>query len=234
MSYRIEWDDQFLECMIFLYKTRKCPLWKKGTCSDGRRCFDSHNQNCRRRPCKDYNGRWNYGTEKCTLGYPDNHENCRDGRRCYRYHNSDEFRYHPLQYKILPCNDPQFKETGICSRGAICWEYHDDSDRRTRHGYCKQNISEAGLAKGSPPPKKFLNWKNNHNKQQPNQQSNQPSNQQSNQQSNGNNHHNNNNYNNNNYNNNNQNNNNDNNNNDRGSNMPQLRAYILSNNKNNC
>ena len=184
MSEAIQWDAQLMNCMMFLYHTRKCPLHKKATCQYGHLCFDSHDQIQRRRPFETYNGMWNYDVrDLCTLRgtkYQDN--KCPNyPKRCNKAHTTEELNYHPTEYKMRRCGDKQFKETGVCSRGPKCWEWHDQTDNRNGK-YINKNINEIGLNKGERPPNSYLRWAdsqlanmngngNNQQQQQPQTQS---------------------------------------------------------------
>ena len=151
--------------MIFLYKTRHCPLVKTGKeCTAGETyCFDSHEtEKCkrRRRPfIPQYSRDWNYTVEKCTTGYPNCPENCSHGPKCRNCHTSAEMRYHPLFYKTAPCNNEQYKSTGICSFGPRCWMYHQNDRRYPDKQFIPPSINHStGIDKTSPPPLQFINW----------------------------------------------------------------------------
>ena len=178
MSYQIQWDKNFMNHMMLLYHTRRCPINKRGQCHHGPNCFDSHKDQPRRRPTKSYS-RWNYKpTELCTLRM-DNQ--CRNyPKNCFKCHDNDEMNYHPLTYKTMPFNDPQFdKGNGRCSRGAQCWQYHGQNDKRDRHRMVDISFQSTGITKYSKPPRVYLDWvnakiNNNHNTKQQPQQPQQP------------------------------------------------------------
>ena len=94
MANQIQWDKQFMDYMMLLYHTRRCPIKRQGNCYYGQNCFDSHLQTPRRRPEKDSYGNWNYRpTEVCTLRMGNQ---CRNyPKSCYKCHDNDEMNYHP-------------------------------------------------------------------------------------------------------------------------------------------
>lgn len=115
-----------LRKIMWLYRTRTCPLNKRGQCSYGDRCFDSHAAQPERRAAKrDEHNDWHPSTMKCTsMGY----EQCNYGRACSFAHNDFEVDYHPTFYKTTQC--AQFAKDRTCRLGMICPNFHYPDERR--------------------------------------------------------------------------------------------------------
>mmetsp|Transcript_50255 Transcript_50255/g.45040 ORF Transcript_50255/g.45040 Transcript_50255/m.45040 type:complete len:805 (+) Transcript_50255:82-2496(+) len=145
-----------LKKIMWLYRTRTCPLNKRGQCNYGKRCFDSHESQPERRAPKqnEYND-WHPSTMKCTSNVPN--ENCKYGRACYFAHNDFEVNYHPTLYKTKICN--QFEKEGTCLLGMICPNYHYiDEQRKIEKGTLSADCKSDGLSRKAPPPQEFRRW----------------------------------------------------------------------------
>eukprot|EP01083_Nonionella_stella_P183211 661383_1 len=167
MSSSIDWNDNLMNSMMFLYKTRRCPRDKTNDCPHGDNCFDAHGNDSnthRRRPfIGSHHGRsgWNYNVTKCTVGYPEMGSKCPKRNRCPKYHSSTELRYHPKEYKTQPCSNIAYKKKGICSNGPKCWWYHSQRDQRmTKKIFIPRGLQGTGLTDRSPPPEQYLHWLN--------------------------------------------------------------------------
>lgn len=145
-----------LKKIMWLYRTRTCPLNKRGQCNYGNRCFDSHQSQPERRAPKqnEYND-WHPSTMKCTSNVPN--ENCKYGRACYFAHNDFEVDYHPTLYKTKICN--QFEKDKTCFLGMICPNYHYiDEQRKIEKGTLSTDCKSDGLSRKAPPPQEFRRW----------------------------------------------------------------------------
>ena len=159
--HQFQWNNELIHTMMWLYKTRKCPRWKKKRrCPHGGKyCFDSHESYVRRRPHSDGNGNWNYcPSEKCHTGYRDPF-NCNDGKLCFGYHCAEELRYHPTRYKTMLCNDPGFVKDGVCTRGPICWQYHSENEKLHKD-MRSGSMQSVGLNRKDPAPNTYIEWAN--------------------------------------------------------------------------
>ena len=158
--FEFEWNDTLMLSMMFLYKTRTCPLFKSGHCPAGPDCFDAHQKHkhlSRRRPY-------------ARMDVSPNRRCAWIGWHLHLSEESVEKRYHPLFYKTRPCNDAQFKQIGICSHGPKCWMYHlGQNDRRDLEtAYIPRSILDIDrkiIHWGSAPPKEFFDWIHWKNKQ---------------------------------------------------------------------
>jgi len=156
------WTTELMSKMMLHYKTKKCKDFLEGKCPlNDNRCFQCHTRNdeeiLRIPPGQDNRGRWIPCMKKCLTGY-NMIKNCRNqhGGGCTNWHYIQEIQYHPKKYKMSECTDDEFKETGRCSRGPLCWGYHDESDRRT---WDLQYISWSNVRENTPPPKIFMQIK---------------------------------------------------------------------------
>lgn len=149
------WSQDLMNSMMFLYKTRKCPMNKRGLCNFGDFCFDSHKDIVRRRPMKKNGEQWNYNPDDICIHSRNN--KCQDYKRCHKCHNKQEHNFHPKIYKTKLCQHQSFKSTGICSKGLQCWNYHDQRDRRD-HQCNLNNLEDTGQLKNTRPPTIYLNW----------------------------------------------------------------------------
>eukprot|EP01084_Bolivina_argentea_P095155 171085_1 len=144
-----------LKKVMWLYRTRTCPLNKRGQCNYGSRCFDSHESQPERRAPKqnEYND-WHPSTMKCTSNAD---ESCKYGRACYFAHNDFEVNYHPTMYKTQLCGD--FEKEGSCSLGMICPHYHyPDEQRKIEKGSLSADCKSDGISRKAPPPQEFRRW----------------------------------------------------------------------------
>eukprot|EP01084_Bolivina_argentea_P306229 529133_1 len=176
--FQIDWNDkQLTNGMMFLYKTRTCPAWKRKKCTYRNNCFDAHDHDGavkRRRPqlVNFATNIWNYSPDNmCSSKYsPGKFAPCNysRGKCCPNYHSMTELNYHPLIYKTRSCMDMQYSTTGVCSRGVACSEYHSYEDRRdVSNLFIPSDIKSAGLSEKMPPPQQYLDWCNSLQVQQP-------------------------------------------------------------------
>eukprot|EP01084_Bolivina_argentea_P306232 529140_1 len=177
--FQIDWNDKqkLTNGMMFLYKTRTCPAWKRKKCTYRNNCFDAHDHDGavkRRRPqlVNFATNIWNYSPDNmCSSKYsPGKFAPCNysRGKCCPNYHSMTELNYHPLIYKTRSCMDMQYSTTGVCSRGVACSEYHSYEDRRdVSNLFIPSDIKSAGLSEKMPPPQQYLDWCNSLQVQQP-------------------------------------------------------------------
>lgn len=124
-----------MERAMFWYKINPC---RYGTdCPYGRDCFGYHSEQERRREWWKHpvTRLMNIKFEKCTTGYPGCSRNCVHKQDCPKYHTNKEFLYHPCTYKCHKCTDTGYKNTGHCSRGSLCWQYHSEREKVWRENY---------------------------------------------------------------------------------------------------
>ena len=144
-----------LKKIMWLYRTRTCPLNKRGQCNYGSSCFDSHELQPERRAPKqnEYND-WHPSTMKCTSSAD---ESCKYGRACYFAHNDSEVNYHPTMYKTKACL--HFTNNEQCPLGMICSNYHYATEQRKieKGGLCADAKSD-GISRKAPPPQEFRRW----------------------------------------------------------------------------
>jgi len=149
-------SEDTMKKIMWLYRTRNCPLNKRGQCNYGARCFDSHEASPERRAPKqnEYND-WHPSTMKCTSNIPK--ESCKYGRACYFAHNDFEVNYHPTLYKSKLC--VQFEKDGTCQLGMICPHYHyPEEQRKIEKGTISSDCKSDGLSRKAPPPQEFRRW----------------------------------------------------------------------------
>lgn len=141
--------------IMWLYRTRTCPLNKRGQCNYGDRCFDSHSVHPERRAPKqnEYND-WHPSTMKCTSNAD---ESCKYGRACYFAHNDVEVNYHPTMYKTTLCSD--FEKDGVCKLGMICPFYHyPEEQRKIEKETLSTDCKSDNVSRKAPPPQEFRRW----------------------------------------------------------------------------
>lgn len=99
------WSQGLMNSMMFLYKTRKCPMNKRGLCNFGDFCFDSHKDIVRRRPLKQNGEQWNYNPDDICIHSRNN--KCQDYKRCHKCHNKQEHNFHPKIYVNINLSNQQ-------------------------------------------------------------------------------------------------------------------------------
>eukprot|EP00485_Elphidium_margaritaceum_P002800 CAMPEP_0202698764 /NCGR_PEP_ID=MMETSP1385-20130828/11993_1 /ASSEMBLY_ACC=CAM_ASM_000861 /TAXON_ID=933848 /ORGANISM="Elphidium margaritaceum" /LENGTH=648 /DNA_ID=CAMNT_0049355537 /DNA_START=65 /DNA_END=2011 /DNA_ORIENTATION=+ len=142
--------------IMWLYRTRNCPLNKRGQCNYGMHCFDSHQtQPERRAPKQNQYNDWHPSKMQCTSGVAI--ESCKYGRACTFAHGDFEMDYHPVSYKTKAC--AQFQRDETCDRGMVCPHYHyPEEQRKIEEGSLCSDCKSDGLSRKAPPPQEYRRW----------------------------------------------------------------------------